>query len=88
MPSAFVLITTESGSENLVLDQLKTISGIRQASMVYGVYDIIVQISDKSLDTIKNNILTEIRKINFVRSSITLLLFENEHVMNSSIFHF
>ena len=76
MAGAFVLITTESGTETLVSDQLKTISGIRQVSMVYGLYDIVVQIVDESLDTIKNNILTEIRNMNSIQSSITLLLIE------------
>ena len=76
MSGAFVLITTESGAEDLVLDQLKTIAGIRQASMVYGLYDIVVQISDESLDIIKGIILNEIRNIHFVRSTNTLLLLE------------
>lgn len=74
MSGAFVLIITESGAENLVLDQLKDISGIRQASVVIGLYDIVVQIVDQSLNIIKDNILKEIRNINSIRSTITLLL--------------
>ena len=76
MPGAFVLINTENGAEALVLDQLKTISGIKQASIVNGFYDIVVQIADESLDTIKDNILKEIRSINSVQRTITLLLLE------------
>ena len=76
MSGAFVLITTESGAEALVLDQLKTISGIRQASLVFGLYDIVVHVADESLDIIKDTILNEIRKIEYVRSTSTLLLLE------------
>jgi len=74
MSGAFVLVTTESGAESMVVDQLKTIAGIRQASMVYGLYDIIVQIADESLDLIKDIILNEIRNISSVRSTNTLIL--------------
>ena len=76
MPGAFVLINTENGAEALVLDQLKTISGIKQASIVNGFYDIVVQIADESLDTIKDNILKEIRNIDSVKSTISLLVRE------------
>ena len=76
MSGAFVLITTESGAEALVLDQLQTISGIRQASMVFGLYDIIVHIADESLDVLKDIILNEIRNIEAIRSTNTLLILE------------
>ena len=76
LSGAFILITTENGAEAHVLDQLKTISGIKQALMVSGFYDIVVQIADESLDAIKDSILKEIRNIDSIKSTSTLLLRE------------
>jgi len=41
MPTAFVLINTEIGSESDVLKELKGVEGVDEASAVYGVYDIV-----------------------------------------------
>lgn len=76
MSGAFVLITTKSGTEALVLDQLKSIAGIQQASIVFGLYDILVRIADQNLDMIKDIILNEIRNIPDIRSTSTLFLLE------------
>ena len=44
MATAFVLINAEIGSESEVLKDLKAIPEVKEAHMVYGVYDIFARI--------------------------------------------
>ncbi len=44
MPTAFVLINTEIGSESDVLKDMKKVEGVEEASAVYGVYDIVARV--------------------------------------------
>ena len=39
MPTAFVLINTEIGSEEEVATELRKLENVREAYVVYGVYD-------------------------------------------------
>ncbi len=44
MPTAFVLINTEIGAEEEVVNELKKIPYIKEAHVVYGVYDIVAKV--------------------------------------------
>jgi DNA-binding Lrp family transcriptional regulator len=41
MPMAFILINSEIGAEEAVLNSLRDLAGVEEAYIVYGVYDII-----------------------------------------------
>jgi DNA-binding Lrp family transcriptional regulator len=53
MPTAFVLINTEIGSEADVLKDLKKVEGVEEANAVYGVYDIIARVKADTMDRLK-----------------------------------
>ncbi len=74
MPSAYVLINTETSSEDYVLKQLKNISGVRQAYISYGVYDLIVKVQTDNMDELKEIVSFKIRTLDKVRSTLTLML--------------
>jgi DNA-binding Lrp family transcriptional regulator len=76
MPRAFVLINVESGSEDEVLKELKTIEGIEEAYFSYGVYDLITKIRADSMDKLKELVTRKIRTLNKVRSTLTLIMME------------
>ena len=78
VPRAFVLLNTEIGSEAHVLKELQKIPGVDEVYLVYGVYDLIANISSDSHDTLKNAIMTKIRQIENVRSTLTMIAMENE----------
>ena len=78
VPRAFVLLNTEIGSEEQVLQELQKIPGVDEAYLVYGVYDLIANISSETHDTLKNSIMTRIRQIENVRSTLTMIAMENE----------
>ena len=71
---AFVLINTEIGSEDNVLKELQSIEAVIEAYVVYGVYDIIIKIQSESMDILKNTILTQIRQMENVRSTLTMIM--------------
>lgn len=76
MPRAFVLINVESGSEDEVLKELKTIEGIDEAYFSYGVYDLITKIKADSMDKLKELVTRRIRTLSKVRSTLTLIMME------------
>jgi DNA-binding Lrp family transcriptional regulator len=76
MPRAFVLINVESGSEDEVLKELKTIEGVEEAYFSYGVYDLITKIKADSMDKLKELVTRRIRTLSRVRSTLTLIMME------------
>ncbi len=76
MPKAFVLINVESGSEDEVLKEIKSIEGVEEAYFSYGVYDLITKIKADSMDELKDLVTRRIRTISKVRSTLTLIMME------------
>ena len=76
MPIAFVLINAEIGSEEEVLKSLKSTSGVQEAYIVYGVYDIVAKIKADSMEKLKDIVTWHIRRLNKVRSSLTMIVVE------------
>ncbi|MEM2914529.1 MAG: Lrp/AsnC ligand binding domain-containing protein, partial [Candidatus Bathyarchaeia archaeon] len=76
MPIAFVLINAELGSEIEVLNELKKVEGIEEAYSVYGVYDIIAKVRSDSMEKLKDIVTWRIRRMNKVRSTLTMIVIE------------
>ena len=76
MPRAYVLINVESGSEDDVLQELKTIEGVEEAYFSYGVYDLITKIKADTMDKLKEMVTRHIRTLSKVRSTLTLIMME------------
>jgi len=62
------------GSEKSILEQLKTMDGIQNASGVYGAYDIIVKLASATDQELRETISNKIRKIEKIRSTLTLIV--------------
>jgi DNA-binding Lrp family transcriptional regulator len=73
MPTAFVLINTELGTEMNVLKDVRKLNGVEQAYAVYGTYDIIVRVKADTMDRLKETVSSHIRKVNNVRATLTLM---------------
>ncbi|UCH71116.1 MAG: Lrp/AsnC ligand binding domain-containing protein [Candidatus Bathyarchaeota archaeon] len=76
MPTAFVLVNTEIGSESEVLTALKKVDGVQEANTVYGVYDIIAKIGAETMDKLKEIVTWHIRRLDKVRSTLTMIVIE------------
>jgi DNA-binding Lrp family transcriptional regulator len=73
MPTAYVLLNTEIGSEAQVLRALKKIEGVVDAHNLWGVYDIIAHIEANSVDKLKLIISNRIEKIGKINSKLTMI---------------
>ena len=77
MPTAFVLINTEIGSECEVLNELKKIDAVKEAYMVYGVYDVVAKV-DADMEKLKEIVTWNVRRLDKVRSTLTMIVIEGQ----------
>ena len=78
MAQAFVLINCELGSEEQIISELKTFSDVKEIHGTFGAYDIIAKISSDSIEKIRETITWKIRKIEKIRSTLTLTKIEGQ----------
>ena len=76
MPSAYVLFSVRSGSEEQVLKEIKAVDGVQEVFVSYCVYDLIVKIKTDSMEQLKELVSHRLRMIANVRSTLTLILVE------------
>ena len=76
MPTAFVMINTEIGSEKEVLDEIRKIDAVKESYLTYGVYDIVAKVSADTMDNLKEIVTWKVRLINKLRSTLTMVLIE------------
>ena len=76
MPMAFILINSEIGAEESVLNSLRDLEGVEEAYIVYGVYDIIAKIREETMEKLKELITWQIRRLDKVRSTLTMIIVE------------
>lgn len=74
MTTAFVLLNTEIGSEADVLRELRKISNIEEALIVYGAYDIILRVESKSMAELRQTVTWKIRKMDYVKATQTMII--------------
>lgn len=78
MPTAYVLINCDLGSEDEILQELRKLPEVTEVSGVYGVYDIIVKITSDSMDRLRETITWHVRRIDKVRSTLTMIVIEGQ----------
>jgi len=72
MEKGFILLSCDIGAEYDLATQLKTIDGIKNATVTYGEYDIVIEAETENEAKMNDLITTKIRKIEKIRSTITL----------------
>lgn len=73
MTTAFVLINCDLGTGDKVLAELKSIKKIKETRGVFGAYDIVTKIEAPSSEMVRDIISSKIRRIDRVRSTLTLM---------------
>ena len=73
MATAYVLINCELGSEESIIQQLKNIDSIIEVHGTFGAYDILAKIESPTVDVLRETITWKIRKIDQIRSTLTLM---------------
>jgi DNA-binding Lrp family transcriptional regulator len=74
LATAFVLINVEIGAEAEVLGDLRPISEVREAHLVYGVYDIIAIVETPTMQELKDTISFKVRGLDKVHSTLTMIV--------------
>ena len=78
MAEAYVLINCEIGSEEKVIEELKTIDGIKEVHGTFGAYDILAKVESDQVEPLRETITWKIRKIDKIRSTLTLMGIEGQ----------
>jgi len=71
--TAYVLINCDLGSEESVIDALKNVECVKEIHGTFGAYDIIAKVDGKEVESIRDSITWQIRKIDRIRSTLTLM---------------
>ena len=78
MATAYVLINCDLGSEEQIIEELKHISDVKEVHGTFGAHDILAKVESDQISTLRETIMWEIRKIDKVRSTLTLLGIEGQ----------
>lgn len=72
LEKAYMLISCEIGEEQSLYSQLKKIPEIKSCTITYGSYDVVAEFVTDSPSKINEIITSKIRKLEKIRSTITL----------------
>ena len=79
MAEAYILINCEIGSEEDVITALKDVEGIKEVHGTFGAYDILAKIESAQVEDLRETITWKIRKIDKIRSTLTLMGIEGQN---------
>jgi len=82
MPTAYVLLNSDLGSDRSIIDETKQILQDEDVGFevqgVYGVYDIVLKLSSDNAENLRAIITNKIRKISKVQSTLTMMVIEEQ----------
>lgn len=83
MPTSYVLLNSDIGSDESIISEVKQIlekeSDIQyEIQGVYGVYDIVLKITSDKTEQLRSIITNKIRKISKVQSTLTMMVIEEQ----------
>ncbi len=73
MATAYILINTEVAAEEEVLEKLKKLPEVKEAHLVYGIYDLIAKVEADTLEELKEDVTKHLRSLDKVRSTMTMI---------------
>jgi len=78
MATAYVLINCDLGYEEQIIEELKHLSDVKEVHGTFGAYDIIAKVESDQTNTLKETITWKIRKLDKVRSTLSLMGIEGQ----------
>jgi DNA-binding Lrp family transcriptional regulator len=83
LPTSYILINSDLGTDESIIEKIKEILSSDSAIQyeiqgVYGVYDIVLKLSSDDIDTLRSTISNKIRKITSVQSTLTMMVIEGQ----------
>ena len=78
MAEAYILINCDIGSEEEDITALKAVDGIKEVHGTFGAYDILAKLESSQVEELRETITWKIRKIDKIRSTLTLMGIEGQ----------
>ena len=82
MPTAYVLLNSDLGSDESIINEVKQILADEDIKFevqgVYGVYDIILKLTSNDAENLRSIITNKIRKISKIQSTLTMMVIEEQ----------
>ena len=82
MPTAYVLLNSDLGSDESIINEVKQIlvdeSITFEIQGVYGVYDIVLKLTSDDGGKVRAIITNKVRKIGKVQSTLTMMVIEEQ----------
>jgi DNA-binding Lrp family transcriptional regulator len=78
MQSAYILISCNPEDSDQIISTVMNISGLVEAKLVEGPYDIIVKIEADSSEKLKEIISIQLRRINKIKHTLTLTAMQDK----------
>lgn len=82
MPTAYVLLNSDLGSDESIINEVKQILSEEEITYevqgVYGVYDIVLKLSSDNAEKLRAIITNKVRKIGKVQSTLTMMVIEEQ----------
>ncbi len=78
MAIAYVLINCDLGYEDQTIEKLKHLSDVKEVHGTYGAYDILAKVESDQITTLRETIMSKIRKIDRIRLTLTLMAIEDQ----------
>ena len=78
MATAYVLLNCELGFEEAIIQKLTSLDDVKEAHGTFGAYDILAKIESSTVEALRETITWKIRKIENIRSTLTLMGIEEQ----------
>ena len=83
MPTSYILINSDLGTDETIIKKIKEILADKKEIQyeirgVYGVYDIVLKLTSDDMDILRSTITNKIRKIASVESTLTMMVIEEQ----------
>jgi len=78
MAQAYVLLNCELGAEEEIIGKLKELENVKEVHGTFGAYDILAKVEADNVEIIRETITWKIRKIEKIRSTLTLMGIEGQ----------
>ena len=78
MTIAYVLINCDLGFDAETIDEIKQLEDVKEVRGVFGAYDILVKLESANVENLRDIITWKIRKLNRVRSTLTLMAIKGQ----------
>ncbi|MCW4030250.1 MAG: Lrp/AsnC ligand binding domain-containing protein [Candidatus Bathyarchaeota archaeon] len=85
MPTAYVLLNTEIGSEDEVLSAIEKVEGVTEVHCLWGVYDIIATVEAESIEKLTHIITKNIGNISHINSKLTMLIHDETSTLRDGL---